>query len=358
MVTVLTRTIGPSGRDYASFTLAEADVTNIGTSADLVANDEAIVFEADAGTYNELVSFNSTLTSDATRNVTYRPASGDEHGGVRGAGVVLGGNSGSYQSLYDDFTAFDQLNLESSLRPQAAPVGVSVTNCIIGRNDIATSLYSISAAGGSTASPFVIKNSVFVASSGGQGLFIRNSATYPTSVYHAINCTFDSGTYAVRADTITTSMDIVLVNSIALTSRAIISSTATVTGSNNFGPATNPFPVAIQGSPYPITATTNTDPGTGDFAIYDAATGALVDDPDNDVLNQGAGPLINSNVPKTDIVGAARDNFYADPGAFQVSSVIPQLATTQAFGAAVSHQRTVTRQSATVSVAATAQVRS
>ena len=66
MVTVLTRTIGPSGRDYASFTLAEADVTNIGTSADLVANDEAIVFEADAGTYElaaGAINFQSSLVT-------------------------------------------------------------------------------------------------------------------------------------------------------------------------------------------------------------------------------------------------------------------------------------------------------
>jgi len=47
MVTVITKTIGPSG-DYASFTAAEADVVNIATAAvkseDLVANDGAIVF--------------------------------------------------------------------------------------------------------------------------------------------------------------------------------------------------------------------------------------------------------------------------------------------------------------------------
>jgi len=88
MVTVITKTIGPSGRDYATFTLAEADVTNIGTSFDLVANDEAIVFEADAGTYNETVFYTSTLTTDATRNVTYKPADGSEHGGDPAAGVI------------------------------------------------------------------------------------------------------------------------------------------------------------------------------------------------------------------------------------------------------------------------------
>ena len=82
MVTVVTKTIGPAGRDYATFTLAEAAVESIATAefggTDLVANDGAIVFEADAATYSESVSFSSSLTTDATRNVTYRPASGSE----------------------------------------------------------------------------------------------------------------------------------------------------------------------------------------------------------------------------------------------------------------------------------------
>ena len=80
MTTVYTKTVGPIGRDYATIAAAEADVENIGTSNDLVANDEAIVFEIDAGTYdNGILSFDSTLVSDATRNVTYRPANGSEH---------------------------------------------------------------------------------------------------------------------------------------------------------------------------------------------------------------------------------------------------------------------------------------
>ena len=64
MPTVVTRTIGV-GKDYANFTAAEADVVNIATSAiggaDLVANDGAIVFEADAGTYVENIIIKYTL---------------------------------------------------------------------------------------------------------------------------------------------------------------------------------------------------------------------------------------------------------------------------------------------------------
>jgi len=97
----------------------------------------------------------------------------------------------------------------------------------------------------------------------------------------------------------------------------------TLTGSNNFGGSINPFPVAPQGSPYPITATTNTSPGPGDFAIYDAATGALIDSPENDVLDQGVGPAVNSDVPTTDILGVTRSGATADPGAFEIVAVVP-----------------------------------
>ena len=110
MVTVLTRTIGPSGRDYASFTLAEADVTNIGTSADLVANDEAIVFEADAGTYVERLTVDSTLVSDATRNVTYQCAD-------RASRPVIGNGTFSTCLLY---TSPSPRDLSTSRMPSSA----------------------------------------------------------------------------------------------------------------------------------------------------------------------------------------------------------------------------------------------
>jgi hypothetical protein len=101
--------------------------------------------------------------------------------------------------------------------------------------------------------------------------------------------------------------------------------TITLSGSNNFAELTavKNFPVAIQGSPYPITATTDLDPGPGDWAIYDAATGALIDDPDNDVLAGGIGPDANPDVPTTDIVGNTRSGATTDPGAFEISTLTP-----------------------------------
>jgi len=107
------------------------------------------------------------------------------------------------------------------------------------------------------------------------------------------------------------------VNCLALSSSTFSTSgTVTTTGSNNFGGATNPFPAALQGSPYPITATTDTSPGVGDFAIYVAETGQLVDSDENDVIYQGVGPSANSDVPTTGISGGARYGTTAHPGAF------------------------------------------
>ena len=107
MVTVITRTIGHNPPppalptyDYGSFTLAEADMANIGTSADLVANDEAIVFEADAGTYNENVQILDGLTVDATRNITFTAAAGSEHGGSSDSGVILNKSSNTSWAIF------------------------------------------------------------------------------------------------------------------------------------------------------------------------------------------------------------------------------------------------------------------
>jgi len=107
-----------------------------------------------------------------------------------------------------------------------------------------------------------------------------------------------------------------VVNCVDLRGSAVLQvSSATLTGSNNF--ASSGIPGALPGSPYPVTATTDLDPGPGDWAIYDATNGALIDDPDNDVLGGGVGPDADADVPTTDIVGNIRSGDTTDPGAFQ-----------------------------------------
>ena len=263
MPTVVTRTIGV-GKDYANFTAAEADVVNIATSAiggaDLVANDGAIVFEADAGTYNESVTVQSTLTTDATRNVTYKAAPGSEHGGLLSNGVRLAPTTGTVATVRDNFAAFDSLVFDSSvsngLRVIAAD-GVSIRNCVInaGGQGI-TADYGNT---GTAAAPLTVENCVVT--SAGRAIYF--AALYGASgpQHFAVrNCTLER---TAEADAILTlnSADTnygEFTNNLVLGSNAYSESgTNVITGSNNFGPAAQPFPDAIQGSPSPITPTTS-----------------------------------------------------------------------------------------------------
>jgi hypothetical protein len=342
MPTVVTRTIGV-GRDYANFTAAEADVVNIATSAiggaDLVANDGAIVFEADAGTYTESVMFDSTLTTDATRNVTYRPASGSEHGGVFGAGVVLHDNGSGYgaaQQVRDNFTVLDGLEVHVSntsgfrtgllLSLTHDLLGVKIRNMLLwsqtNRTPIGgpnTGSYNV----GSSSSPIVFENLLIKKTDNFADMMeIKDRPGYEGH-YVISNCTFigDSGinhrSFSVRANT---NLNLKVTNCLSLVPWQWFqagSGTLTLTGSNNFGGATNSLPAAIQGSPYPVTASKSYDPGAGDFALYVGSTGELLDSPNNDVVNQGVGPASNSDVPTTDILGNTRSGTTANPGAFE-----------------------------------------
>lgn len=336
MVTVLTRTIGPSGRDYASFTLAEADVTNIGTSADLVANDEAIVFEADAGTYSESVTFSSALTTDATRNVTYKPAAGSEHRGVFGAGVNLSQVGTTPQIVNDHYLILDGIQItdnQFSVLPTWTGQNVVCRNLLVLLGETSSSwgltLYTC----GSTSDPLVVENCVFKIVDAVCGVYVRafpsnSSMRVTNSTFHGNAANTSLRWYAASVvSQNSTSVSLDVINCLDLTGGQTYSDTTgsppIVTGSNNFGGATSPFPVAIQGSPYPITATTDTDPGAGDWAIYQASNGQLYNIVANDVWQQGVGPTANSDVPATDILGYARYGATANPGAFELGLPVP-----------------------------------
>lgn len=326
MVTVLTRTIGPSGRDYATFTLASADVPNIGTSGDLVANDEAIVFEADAADYTENWQFSTrgAITCDATRNVTFTHAAGASHGGQFESGVNIIG----YAIVGEDFAIVDGL----SVSPASGGAGAIIpcTGAIF-RNMMCYSQNSTGFTlqrGGTAAAPCVLENCVAKTDSG-RALDFRAEGV-GDSHWRVVNVTAiqtDGLSQAVLVGSSSTgTIYLEVVNTLLLGLRGYYampgSYTLSLTGQNNFGPAGNPLPPAIQGIPNPIVATTNVDPGVGDWAIYDSATGALIDDPDNDVINMGIGPDANSDVPTTDIVGTLRVGTTTDPGAF----VLPYVA--------------------------------
>lgn len=323
MTTVITKTIGPSGRDYASFIAAEADVTNIAIaefgSTDLVANDGAIVFEADAGTYTGRVFIQSTLTTDATRNVTYRPAAGSEHGGDKSSGVIVYSTNVSF-IVHDPHTVLDGLVIPNTgtycVNTTGSATGAQYRNCIFDGSQ-GTTFGVVFLTGGTVADPIVVENCV------GYTVNVNNFYTrgIVDSNIRIVNCTaISSGVgLSLRLEGhASTSLDVEVVNMLSLASRNYLgSSSHTVTGSNNFGGATDPFPVAIQGSPYPITATTDTTAAsTGSQAIYVDETGQLVDVDGNDITGQGIGPASNSDVPTTGIVGETRSGATTLPGAF------------------------------------------
>jgi hypothetical protein len=323
VVTVVTKTIGPTGRDYTTFTLAEAAVESIATaefgSTDLVANDGAIVFEADAGTYSAPFTVTSTLTTDATRQVTYKAASGAEHSGSLSAGVIL--SNVSY--LADSFTMLHGLVLSGNSHT-AGPTteGVTYRSCL-GSNPISNVCFDTNGSG-SAQYPTTYENCVGFGQSSAGSQRVWQLATYSGDLYvKLVNCTcVADGRWAffVGGSTANT-FEVEIVNFLSLGESSVFAGAytdpaRTYTGSNNFGGGTNPFPVALQGSPYPITASTAYDPGAGDFALYVSSTGQLLDSPHNDVINGGVGPAANADVPTTDIVGRVRTGGTTNPGAF------------------------------------------
>jgi len=336
MPTVVTRTIGV-GRDYANFTTAEADVENIATSAiggtDLVANDGAIVFEADAGTYSENVTFQSSLTTDATRQVTYKAAAGSEHGGDHAAGVRITG-SGNTFNCRDDFLRLEQLAVETTGAFNYALVlqnqGQSAEACIA--ESVGASCFLLGQVAAGTA-PQKLTNSVAICNST-YGVYCVSPG-----IIQVTNCTVIQSTgtgFRISDSGATLAVD--LTNNVVLFDvlRPAYAAfgTPTITGSNNFGGSSNPFPDALQGSPYPITATTSYSQAleSGDYAVYMGATGALANVSGNDVWQQGVGPSVNSDVPTTDIKGAKRVGATANPGAFEADGYVAPTVVTKTVG--------------------------
>lgn len=352
MPTVVTSTVGTSSRDYSTFALAEADIETLnGSSGDLVTEDNQIVFEA----YNDStftagfsVDGGGSRVMDATRNVIFRAASGEECDGTPGSGVQIAVSGQALAVLRDsDFAEFEGIEFRSTgLGGFGATVNCNGINGAYEGTVFRKCLFYASATPGvnssgllingngndvgSSSNPFRVENCVFLGYSAGNshglGLFAPSADNY-TDV---INCSFGDCHGAERHElgsgqTVTArfinclSVDV----GAAGESSSIYSSagTLTTTGStNNFGEdSTNSFPGT--GTPHPITGTTSTSPGAGDWAIYTSATNlALVDDTDNDVLDGGVGPSSNSLVPTDSINGETRSGTTTDPGAFQLAA--------------------------------------
>jgi hypothetical protein len=319
MVTVITKTINASGGDYASFSLAEADVTNIGTSADLVANDEAIVFEVAKGIYPENVTFLSTLTTDATHQVTYRPAAGSEHGGKISGGVELG-TGVSTIDVRDDYTVLIGLRIEG--QHTVSGDGCRANGCIITR-------FSGNCAG--TNGPgnsvrIVWENCIFRPA--GTAFGIQAYGQRGDSTIGVYNCTFAFQPGATNARGIQSFVDpsfendFDIVNCLSLVGgNTYLESgpgTHTLTGSNNVHGAQGPLPVGLQANGQTWDVTTDlTLASDGNNAIYDSDSLKLTDAAGNDAIFVGISPASDSDVPATDIVGIYRGLTTTNVGAFQ-----------------------------------------
>ena len=320
--TVTTQTIGPVGRDFATFTLAEASLP----SEDITFTNRAFVFEADAGTYTTTLNANSGLTTDATRNVTYKPAAGSKHGGLAGAGVIIDtGAANRPITLEDDFTVVDGFNLATTTNYCAWLQGAGG----VARNCIASpAVRGFLVYGGTAVHPVEVLNCVALGGTGHGFYNLADSSGDAHGKY--VNCVGNSsGQTVYRNQQNANTSSAAYLNCLSLSSLTYDGSGGgTATGSNNFGGSGSPFPVALQGSPYPVTASTAYDPGAGDFALYVGKNGALLDSPNNDVINGGVGPASNSNVPTTDILGDTRSGTTTNPGAFALAQATAVLTRT------------------------------
>jgi len=181
--------------------------------------------------------------------------------------------------------------------------------------------------GGTAAAPGVVENCVGKSDTS-RPFDVRANGLGLDSHWRIINSTafssgFNQGWIIGQSSSDTIYLE--LVNNLSLGGRVYFASsgsyTLALTGSNNFGSSSNPFPVAVQGSPYPITPTTDYLAQGTDLAIYDADTGQLYDLESNAVWQAGAGTS-TAGVPKLDILGVVRATGSANPGAFEAAAVI------------------------------------
>lgn len=316
MVTIINKTIGATGRDYATFALAEADVTNIGTSADLVANDEAIVFTVDAGTYGAY-SNSSPLTVDSTHNVTYRCADRSNRP------LIDGGSSFQAVQVKDDHTHFDGIDVQttggSGFKAFDPQVGIRI------ENSRSTALRGIMFANettmGSASDPIVFRNVISSAKDYDLRLGDNTDAVYVDVINVASVSYTESRNNKPQIQIQSTAAGQAnIYNFVNLDSTANrqIETLATVSGSNNIGLAGGDS--ARSFSTYGIgsekTPTTNTSPGAGDFVIFVSATGQLVHGDENDAADAGVGPTAQSLVPSIGILGESRSGATTQVGAF------------------------------------------
>ncbi len=352
MVTVITRTIGSSGRDFATFQLAEAATETIGTSADLVANDEAIVFKVDPETFTNAGVFSiqsTSLTTDATRNVSYTAASGQPIYKYTGTGNAI--------RIFNPYTTWDgiDLNAESGTCYQIradSGYGTDQAGTIIQNAKLTADTTAIKCqkfgkdnALGTSAEPITVRN-VVTSSVVSTSQFISGGSHTKGAHILFVNCTHlnsGSSTNQVWNWALTGGMpdaSFKIINCINLAQNASDDANITGGGVDITGSRNNVGNSAASNSSYSFSSlgggigivlqpTTSANPGDGSFSIFSGSTGQLLDSKSNTALNQGVGPSVDSNVPASGIEGFARSGPTTQPGAFAqtISTEVPGLVT-------------------------------
>ena len=375
MVTTITKTVGATGRDYSTIAAAEADIITIlsdaGHGTDMVSDDVAIIFElyidgaGSSQTFAEAVTVDAAVTTDATRNITFRAAEADRHDGTRESGVRVKPSAGGHTFLIKlNHTRLENLELvcgsgssDECVRVSVDEVGVVIDGCLMEPNSVASpgasqnAVYFGNWSVGSATDPIVIQNCYM----GGFDHFAVLSQIYngtgQTHYVNLINCTFElcDGGYGYRTSSATQTLNIKVINCVAIDCvsfdfgiETTHSGTLTTTGSaNNSGEndtTGQKFPANTQRD-----ATDNLSPGAGDWMIFADATGATVDlreallvnDSDNDAQGAGVGPASNSLVPEHDCLGNMRTGTTTDVGWNNVTATVgitltPDAADTQA----------------------------
>jgi hypothetical protein len=339
MPTVQTRSIG-SGRDYATLQLAWDDIAAIAGSTDLVSEDVQVVFEVhDDAIYTERVDLDG-LTTDAARNVIVRkgsvgrprwqPSSGTGHVFTIQCDFLVLEDLDIFQ-YSGAATSNECIRLNSSYTETNAGVTLRRVWCKGDRNvSQLDCIYAGNRPLGNASNPVRLENCLL---QGAQRAVIHSQqygAEDNDHYWELVNCLLiDSANYGFgwRAGDPNSVITALMVNTIiANADTACVGDTGSSSGSLETTGSTNNFDtdgtIAGAGSPNPVTATDNADPGAGDWIIFQDITGGyddlrLVDDSDNDVLGLGVGPTANALVPADDFDGNPRSGATTDPGPFE-----------------------------------------
>jgi hypothetical protein len=307
MATEVTVTVQATGGDYTSIQSAESN-----EQKNLVTADEILIIDIEAGTYNESVDV-AGWTTDSTRYVRFKAQTGDEHGGVQGAGVKIA-SSVSFNFPLDcsqDYTQFFDLEFEQTNGSNAALYCINCTG-VRGERLIADGNGSgcFDMRNASTSNPHTLINCLAIGANKGFDLTNGSSNNW-------YNCTsIDAATVGFQCQAFGT-MNVLVQNCVTYTSIGDGFYTGAKTDSASDYNAAHDTRAPGANSVDNITSAAFEDYAGGDYAPADSG-----------VLD-GAGTDL-SGILTDDITGTTRSTW--DIGAFITAAGAPSGPTVSPFG--------------------------